>query len=73
MFGRYLLNVYLPLEYLGLKFLYLKHMQGYPAIRPELDLVDQEDQFTHELSLEDEIDPETTLGIPSNYLLSFIL
>ncbi|KAF9596011.1 hypothetical protein IFM89_006938 [Coptis chinensis] len=37
--------------------------QGYPAVRPELDLVDQEDQLTHELSLEDEIDPETSLDI----------
>lgn len=39
-------------------------MQGYPAVRPELDLVEQEDQLTHEISLQDdEIDPETSLGI----------
>ena len=39
-------------------------MQGYPAVRPELDLVEQEDQLTHEISLqEEEIDAETTLGI----------
>jgi len=38
------------------------NVQGFPAIRPELDLVEQEDQFTHEVSLEDEIDPETNLG-----------
>lgn len=38
-------------------------MQGYPAVRPELDLVEQEDQLTHEVSLLDEIDPEITLGI----------
>lgn len=38
-------------------------IQGFPAIRPELDLVEQEDQFTHEISLEDEVDPETNLGI----------
>ncbi|KAK8970465.1 hypothetical protein KSP40_PGU008838 [Platanthera guangdongensis] len=37
--------------------------QGFPAIRAELDLVEQEDQFTHGMSLEDEIDPETTLDI----------
>uniref|UniRef100_A0A803LCW5 MIF4G domain-containing protein n=1 Tax=Chenopodium quinoa TaxID=63459 RepID=A0A803LCW5_CHEQI len=37
--------------------------QGHPAVRPELDLVDPEDQLTHEMSLEDEIDPETGLGI----------
>lgn len=38
-------------------------MQGYPAVRPELDLVEQEDQLTHEVSLLDEIDAENTLGI----------
>ncbi|ONK55551.1 uncharacterized protein A4U43_UnF1770 [Asparagus officinalis] len=37
--------------------------QGFPAIRPELDLVEQEDQFTHEVSLEDEIDWETNLDV----------
>ncbi|GAB2224694.1 hypothetical protein Drorol1_Dr00005462 [Drosera rotundifolia] len=30
-------------------------------VRPELDLVEEEDQFTHEVSLDDEIDPETSL------------
>lgn len=39
------------------------HSQGYPAVRPELDLVEQEDQLTHEISLQEEIDPEITLGI----------
>ncbi|KMS99028.1 hypothetical protein BVRB_3g066340 [Beta vulgaris subsp. vulgaris] len=34
---------------------------GYPAVRPELNLMEPEDQFTHEISLEDEIDPETDL------------
>ncbi|KAK2441553.1 pre-mRNA-splicing factor CWC22 protein [Trifolium repens] len=37
--------------------------QGYPAVRPELDLVEQEDQLTHEISLDEEIDPETSLDI----------
>ncbi|CAN6485935.1 unnamed protein product [Victoria cruziana] len=37
--------------------------QGYPAVRPELDLVEQEDQFTHEVSLEDEVDAEEGLDI----------
>ncbi|PKA57883.1 hypothetical protein AXF42_Ash012422 [Apostasia shenzhenica] len=37
--------------------------QGFPAIRPELDLVEQEDQFTHEISFEDEVDPETNLDV----------
>ena len=38
-------------------------MQGHPAVRPELDLVEPEDQLTHEVSLEDEIDPEIGLGM----------
>lgn len=40
--------------------------QGYPAVRPELDLVEQEDQLTHEISLMDDaedMDPETILDI----------
>nr|CAB3463446.1 unnamed protein product [Digitaria exilis] len=37
--------------------------QGFPAIRPELDLVEQDDQFTHEISLEDDLDPETNLNV----------
>ncbi|XP_020521154.1 pre-mRNA-splicing factor CWC22 homolog [Amborella trichopoda] len=37
--------------------------QGYPAVRQELDLVEQEDQFTHELSLDEEIDQEIGLDI----------
>lgn len=31
-------------------------------MRPELDLVEQEDQLTHEVSLDEEIDPEISLG-----------
>ncbi|KAG2623692.1 hypothetical protein PVAP13_3KG076227 [Panicum virgatum] len=37
--------------------------QGFPAIRPELDLVEQEDQFTHEISLEDDLDAEINLNV----------
>ncbi|MBA0696033.1 hypothetical protein Goari_002620 [Gossypium aridum] len=37
--------------------------QGYPAVCPELDLVEEDDQLTHEISLQDEIDPEITLDI----------
>ncbi|KAF2288503.1 hypothetical protein GH714_007957 [Hevea brasiliensis] len=37
--------------------------QGYPAVRPELDLVEQEDQLTHEISLQENIDPEISLDI----------
>ncbi|KAJ8538007.1 hypothetical protein K7X08_014547 [Anisodus acutangulus] len=37
--------------------------QGYPAVRPELDLVEQEDQLTHEVSLSETIDPEISLDI----------
>ena len=38
-------------------------MQGYADVRPELDLVEQEDQLTHEVSLDEEIDPEISLGV----------
>ena len=51
------------------------HLQGYPAVRPELDLVEQEDQLTHEISLQDEIDPEITLGVSQNvssYIFSYL-
>ncbi|XP_010539545.1 PREDICTED: pre-mRNA-splicing factor CWC22 homolog [Tarenaya hassleriana] len=37
--------------------------QGHPAVRPELDLVEPEDQLTHEISLQDEINPEIALDI----------
>ncbi|KAJ8541033.1 hypothetical protein K7X08_001849 [Anisodus acutangulus] len=37
--------------------------QGFPAVRPELDLVEQEDQLTHEVSLSETIDPEISLDI----------
>ncbi|MCL7044226.1 hypothetical protein MKW94_001085, partial [Papaver nudicaule] len=38
--------------------------QGHPVVRPELDLVEIEvDQNTYELSLEDVVDPETSLDI----------
>lgn len=37
-------------------------LQGFPAVRPELDLVEQEDQLTHEVSLDEVIDPEISLG-----------
>ncbi|XP_030439723.1 uncharacterized protein LOC115661632 [Syzygium oleosum] len=33
------------------------------AVRPELDLVEQEDQLTHEISLHEDIDPEISLDI----------
>lgn len=48
------------------------HLQGYPAVRPELDLVEQEDQLTHEVSLDEEIDPETSLGTFSIFKFIFI-
>ncbi|KAL0418527.1 UNVERIFIED_CONTAM: Pre-splicing factor CWC22 [Sesamum radiatum] len=47
----------------GLFALRKAKFQGYPAVRPELDLVEQEDQLTHEVSLLDEIDPEIALDI----------
>lgn len=45
------------------------HFQGYPAVRPELDLVEPDDQLTHEISLQEEIDPEITLGMSNSSLL----
>ncbi|CAI9096992.1 OLC1v1033271C1 [Oldenlandia corymbosa var. corymbosa] len=47
----------------GLFALRKAKFQGYPAGRPELDLVELEDQLTHEISLSDEIDPEIALDI----------
>nr|GEW00566.1 pre-mRNA-splicing factor CWC22 homolog [Tanacetum cinerariifolium] len=41
--------------------MYTYVMQGHPAVRPELDLVESEDQMTHEVSLLDKIDPEIAL------------
>ncbi|EPS71895.1 hypothetical protein M569_02861 [Genlisea aurea] len=37
--------------------------QDHPAVRPQLDLVDEEDQLTHEFSLLDKIDPEIALDV----------
>ncbi|MCO5563135.1 hypothetical protein L7F22_016771 [Adiantum nelumboides] len=37
--------------------------QGHPAVLPELDLVEQEEQITHEISLSEDLDAEMTLGI----------
>nr|GMD66321.1 pre-mRNA-splicing factor CWC22 homolog [Ipomoea batatas] len=36
---------------------------GYPAVHPEIDLVEQKDQLTHEISFQDTIDPEIALDI----------
>ncbi|GMH19117.1 hypothetical protein Nepgr_020958 [Nepenthes gracilis] len=46
------------------RIFHLGACMGYPSVRPELDLVESEDQLTHEYSLlDDEIDPETSLDI----------
>ncbi|XP_057874037.2 uncharacterized protein LOC131080005 [Cryptomeria japonica] len=37
--------------------------EGHPAVRAELDLVEQEDQLTHEVFLEDELDQEAGLDV----------
>ncbi|XP_062017081.1 uncharacterized protein LOC133733470 isoform X2 [Rosa rugosa] len=47
----------------GLFALRKARFQGHPAVRPELDLVEQEDQLTHDISLQEEINPEITLDI----------
>lgn len=36
--------------------------QGYQGVLPELDLVDEQDQITHDLNLDDELDDEAYLG-----------
>ena len=35
----------------------------FPALEEDLDLVDADDQITHELSLDDQLDPEATLDV----------
>ncbi|KAI9128633.1 hypothetical protein K1719_000116 [Acacia pycnantha] len=47
----------------GLFAIQKAQFQGYPAVRPELDLVEEEYQLTHEVSLNEEIDPETSLDV----------
>ncbi|KAL6553732.1 hypothetical protein OROMI_019405 [Orobanche minor] len=48
----------------GLFALRKAKFQGYPAVRSDLDLVEQEDKLTHEaVSLLDEIDPEVALDV----------
>ncbi|MCI14245.1 pre-mRNA-splicing factor CWC22, partial [Trifolium medium] len=39
------------------------NFQGYPAVQPELDLVEEEDKLTHEVSLDEDIDPEFSLDV----------
>lgn len=36
--------------------------EAFPAVAKDLDLVETEDQITHEVGLEDNLDPETALG-----------
>lgn len=40
------------------------YFQGHPAVRPELDLV--EEKYSHDISIDDEINPETSLGKLAN-------
>ncbi|KAK9063935.1 hypothetical protein SSX86_017807 [Deinandra increscens subsp. villosa] len=47
----------------GLFALRKAKFQGHPAVRPELDLVELEDQLTHEVSLLDEMNPEDDLVV----------
>ncbi len=47
--------------------------EGYPVVTPELDLVEEEDQITHELSLEDTLNGESGLDafqVDPDYLKS---
>jgi pre-mRNA-splicing factor CWC22 len=36
---------------------------GHPAVQPALDLVEDEDQITHEMSLDDKHDPQAILNV----------
>ncbi|KAG9136279.1 hypothetical protein Leryth_003871 [Lithospermum erythrorhizon] len=47
----------------GLFALRKAKFQNYPAVRPELDLVELEDQITHEISLSADIDPELSCNL----------
>ena len=47
----------------GLFALRKANFEGHPALKPELDLVEAEDQITHEVSLDDEIKPESELDV----------
>ncbi|KAL9156326.1 hypothetical protein ABFS82_09G068200 [Erythranthe guttata] len=47
----------------GLFALRKAKFQGYAAIRPELDLVEKEDQLSHEVSLSDEINPDIAVDV----------
>ena len=38
------------------------HVQDYPSVVEELDLVEEEDQFTHTVSLDDEFNPVEVLS-----------
>ncbi|KAM0853537.1 hypothetical protein ACQ4PT_051028 [Festuca glaucescens] len=37
--------------------------RGHPPVRPELDLVEQDDQFTHQVEISLQLDPETHLDV----------
>lgn len=36
---------------------------GFPSIQPDLDLVQEEDQITHEITLDEDLDPEMHLDV----------
>jgi hypothetical protein len=36
---------------------------GHPAVQPALDLVEDEDQITHEMDLEEKHDPQVTAAV----------
>jgi hypothetical protein len=37
-------------------------LQGFQGVIPELDLVEAQDQITHDLNLDDDLDDESFLG-----------
>lgn len=42
----------------------------FPALEEDLDLVDADDQITHELSLDEQLDPEPVCSLPLLFSLS---
>ena len=52
------------IQYMHLLFLQAGfESQGHAAVAPELDLVDAEDQITHEMELEEKHDPQANLNV----------
>lgn len=47
---------------------FFKRVQAYPIVTEDLDLIDEDDQTTHTMSLEDAVDPENGLSKKNNIM-----